>query len=160
MDFTFATPASAGAAPDFGTASGTDNTAGTDNTVLSSTETPRAGVVARHIVFEHDGVSTVARPQQAAAGHPPAAQRAFPLGACPPALPAGRGGGAAQGVPCLFIIKSHAALGALHAALVAQKKGHRLVLCRFPVAAPGRIRRPCGPRDATFASVEPVSFAR
>ena len=78
MDFAFATPASAGAASDFGTASGTDSTAGTDHTVLSSTETPRAkppagGVAPRHIVFEHDGVSTVARPRQAAAGHPPAA---------------------------------------------------------------------------------------
>ena len=39
-------------------------------------------------------------------------------------------------------------------------EGHRLALCPFPVAAPGRIRRPCGPRGATFASVEPVSSAR
>ena len=42
-----------------------------------------------------------------------------PLEPAPPALPAGRGCEAAQGVPCLFIIKSHAALEALHAALVA-----------------------------------------
>ena len=42
----------------------------------------------------------------------------LPLGACPPVLPAGRGGVAAQGVPWLFI-KSYAALLVLRAELVA-----------------------------------------